>query len=203
MQTIRGVAVDPARSPAVEASPDGARPAQVSRTHPEPARNAGDRAPAAATETGPNAEVAAFEGLTRVLVGLAWHSAHAAEPDLTVAQTRLLLTLNDLGRVSSSRLAAVLGVNASSVTRMADKLELIGFLDRRRHERNRSVVTVEVSPAGRQLVRQVIERRHAALHEILDQMTLAERRLAADSARRFTAAAAHVSTVDTFGPGPL
>jgi DNA-binding MarR family transcriptional regulator len=156
-----------------------------------------------AKEAVANAEVAAFEGLTRVLVGLAWHSAHAAHPDLTVAQTRLLLILNDLGRVSSSHLAAVLGVNASSVTRMADKLELIGFLDRRRHERNRSVVTVEVSRAGRRVVRQVIERRHAALHEILDQLTPAQRRLAARSARRFTAAATRVSTVDTSGPGPL
>lgn len=177
MQTIRGAAVDHARSTAARSV--------------DPAKDVA------------NAEVAAFEGLTRVLVGLAWHSAYAAHPDLTLAQTRLLLILNDLGRVSSSHLAAALGVNASSVTRMADKLELIGFLDRRRHERNRSVVTVEVSPAGRQVVRHVIESRHAALQDVLDQLTPAQRRLAAASARRFTAAAARVSTVDTSGPGPL
>ncbi|HEY4454463.1 MAG TPA: MarR family transcriptional regulator, partial [Pseudonocardiaceae bacterium] len=108
-------------------------------------------------------EVEVFEALTRVLVGVAWDSAHAAPVGMTFPQTRLLLVLTDVGRVPSSRLAEAMGVNASSITRHADKLEARGYLHRGTDERNRSVVTLEVTDAGREVAGQVLARRHAAL----------------------------------------
>lgn len=73
-------------------------------------------------------ESAALEALTRMLVGIAWDSAHAAPPGITFPQMRLLLVADGLGRVPCSALAAALGVNASSVTRLADKLAAHGYL---------------------------------------------------------------------------
>ncbi len=148
-------------------------------------------------------DVTLFEALTRVLVGVAWDSAHAAPVGVTFPQIRLLLMLGDVGKVPSSRLAEVMGVNASSVTRLADKLQARGYVDRGTDERNRSVVTLEVTEAGRQAVVQVMERRHAALGAVLDRLAPDQRQAAADAARTFIAAAVAEPTVATSGPSPI
>lgn len=145
-------------------------------------------------------DVVALDGLTLVLVGIAWECAHAAPPEVTFPQTRLLLILDRLGRVPSSRLAAAMGVNASSVTRLADRLEGLGYVARGRDERNRSVVTLEVTEAGHELVAQVLDRRHAALGALLDRLPATQRKAAATAARRLVHAA---ETVPALGPVPL
>jgi DNA-binding MarR family transcriptional regulator len=137
-------------------------------------------------------DVGAWEALTRVLVSMASNSAHAGPPGMTFPQIRLLLILHELGRVPSSRLAAALGVSASSVTRLADRLEARGLLVRGRDEHNRCVVTVEVTEPGRRVVAQVLGFRHAALRAVLDRLPSAQRRVAGAAARRFAAAASAV-----------
>jgi DNA-binding MarR family transcriptional regulator len=139
--------------------------------------------------SGHDPAVDAWEALTRVLVGMAAHSTHAGPPGMTFPQIRLLLILNDLGRVPSSRLAAALGVSASSVTRLADRLEARGLLARGGDEHNRCVVTVEVTESGRRVVAQVLGFRHAALRAVLDRMPAGQREAAALAAHRFAAAA--------------
>lgn len=151
----------------------------------------------------PDPDVVALEALTRVLVGIAWDCAHAAPPEVTFPQTRLLLILERMGQVPSSRLAAALGVNASSVTRLADKLEALGYLARGRDEHNRSVVTVEVTESGRALVGRLMDLRHTALSSVLERMSGPQRRAAAASARRIVGAAATLPGLGTTGPGPL
>jgi DNA-binding MarR family transcriptional regulator len=69
--------------------------------------------------------------------------------------------LSTLGRVPSSRLAAELGMTASSVTRLAGRLEAAGLGARGADPRNRSIVTLEVTAAGLDLVARVVERRLA------------------------------------------
>ncbi|MEQ0560044.1 MarR family transcriptional regulator [Amycolatopsis sp. NEAU-NG30] len=145
-------------------------------------------------------EVAALDGLTMVLVGIAWECAHAAPPEVSFPQTRLLLILHRLGRVPSSRLAAAMGVNASTVTRLADRLQALGYVARGRDPRNRSVVTLEVTDAGLELVTQLLDRRHAALGALLDRLPPAQRKAAATAARRLVHAAA---TVPAPAPAPL
>jgi DNA-binding MarR family transcriptional regulator len=158
---------------------------------------------AEASAAAPDPDVVALENLTLVLVGIAWDCAHAAPPEVTFPQTRLLLILSRLGRVPSSRLAAAMDVNASSVTRLADRLEALGYLVRGRDERNRSVVTVEVTEAGHEVVAQILERRHAALAAVLDRLPPGQRKSAAASARRIVNAAATIPAIGTAGPGPL
>lgn len=138
-------------------------------------------------------DVAALEVLTRTLVGIAWDSAHAAPPGVTFPQMRLLLVLQTLGRVPCSRLATALGVNASSVTRLADKLEARGYLSRGTDTHNRCVVTVEVTEAGRRVVDQVLEVRHAAFRTILDQLPEEKRQSVSTAALDLVRAAAETS----------
>jgi DNA-binding MarR family transcriptional regulator len=148
-------------------------------------------------------DVAAVEALTRVLVAVAWDSAHAAPVGMTFPQVRLLLVLQGLGEVSCSRLASALGVNASSVTRLADKLEARGYIVRGADPHNRSVVTVAVTEAGQQVVARVLERRYTALGTLLGQLTPAQRRRAASAARELVGAAASAAMAGSTGPRPL
>ena len=151
----------------------------------------------------PDSDVAALELMTRALVGLTLRSLEVLEGAVTAPQFRLLLVLDELGQVPSSRLAARLGTLASSVTRLADRLEAAGLLVRGHDPRNRSIVTVEVTPAGRDLVARVVARRHVLLAEVLDRMTPAERASAASSARRFAELAEDAGEALAVGSLPL
>jgi DNA-binding MarR family transcriptional regulator len=151
----------------------------------------------------PDSDVAALELMTRALVGLTLRSLEVLDGAVTAPQFRLLLVLDELGQVPSSRLAARLGTLASSVTRLADRLEAAGLLLRGHDPRNRSIVTVEVTPAGRDLVARVVARRHVLLAEVLDRMTPAERASAASSARRFAELAEDAGEALAVGSLPL
>jgi DNA-binding MarR family transcriptional regulator len=148
-------------------------------------------------------DVAALELMTRALVGLTMRSLTVLEGAVTVPQFRLLLVLDELGQVPSSRLASRLGTLASSVTRLADRLEAAGLLVRGHDPGNRSIVTVEVTSAGRDLVARVVARRHVLLAEVLNRMSSAERADAANAARRFAELAADAGEALAVGPLPL
>jgi DNA-binding MarR family transcriptional regulator len=146
-------------------------------------------------------DVAALELLTQALVGITTQSLGALEGVVTVAQFRMLRTADQLGKVPSSTLAAALGTAASSVTRLADKLEAAGFLARGTDVSSRSIVTIEVTEAGREVVATVLARRHALLEAVLDTMSPDERERTAAVAARFAqlagdAVAAGASSVD-------
>lgn len=117
------------------------------------------------TDDVPPGEVDAFETATRDLVGLALRSVH--DLDVTLSQYRLLLTLHDLGPSSSSACAAALGVVGSSITRLADRLLASGHLVRGTHPDNRSMVTLHLTDAGRQVVDEVNDNRRRELRRAL------------------------------------
>jgi DNA-binding MarR family transcriptional regulator len=147
--------------------------------------------------------VAALELMTRALVGLSLESLRVLGTEVSLAQFRLLRELSELGRVPSSRLAAELGMTASSVTRLADRLVAAGLAVRGSDPRNRSIVTLEVTPAGLDLVVRVVERRHELLAAVLHQMDPAERAAAAHLARRFAELSGNAAALGVTGPLPL
>lgn len=155
---------------------------------------------AAKSESG---TVAALELMTRALVGLTLQSLQVLGAEVSLPQFRLLLVLSGLGRVRSSRLAAELGMTASSVTRLADRLEAAGLVARGTDPRNRSIVTLEVTPAGLHLVAGVVERRHELLAAVLRRMDPAEREAAAHLARRFAELSDNAAALGVTGPLPL
>ncbi|MBO0853277.1 MAG: MarR family transcriptional regulator [Nocardia sp.] len=161
-----------------------------------------DKGESVSTPDEPEA-IAALEALTRMLVSIAWDSAHAAPPGVTFPQMRMLLILQALGQVPSSRLASALGVNASSVTRLADKLEARGYVARGAAAGNRSVVTVEVTAAGQDVVDQVLNRRKQAFGAVLCELDAEARAGALTAARDLVRAAAATPTLAPTGPGSL
>lgn len=127
----------------------------------------------------PGEEVLAFEIATRDLVGLALRSVEKA--NVSLPQFRLLLVLDELGEVSSTRCARALGVAGSSVTRMADRLHSSGYLVRGVDPDNRSVVTLALTAAGRRVVRQVSAWRRRELSAALDRLDPVQRRVCAEA----------------------
>lgn len=141
--------------------------------------------------------------MTRALVGITLRSMEVLAGQVSLPQFRLLLILSGLGRVPSSRLAAELKMPASSVTRLGDKLESAGLLARGTDPCSRSIVTVEVTEAGLDLVTRVVTARHELLSGVLDRMTPDERAAAARAARRFADLAADEAAFSVTGPLPL
>ena len=117
----------------------------------------------------------ALEMLTRALVGITLQSLEVLGDEVSLPQFRLLLAASELGRAPSSRLAEATGVPASSVTRLADRLEAAGLLARGGDVRSRSIVTAEITSAGRDLVARVVARRHELFADVLARMAPGER----------------------------
>jgi DNA-binding MarR family transcriptional regulator len=127
-------------------------------------------------------ELVAFEVAARDLVGLALRSVE--QQDVSLPQFRLLLVLDELGPSSSTQCAHALGVAGSSVTRLADRLDASGHLSRGVDPSNRSIAALELTDAGRRVVRQVTTHRRRALTTVLDRLDTAERQTCAAVLRR-------------------
>jgi DNA-binding MarR family transcriptional regulator len=126
---------------------------------------------------------------SRALVAVAAKSLAAAEEEVTLPQYRALVVLTMRGPQRMTELADALEVGQSTVTRMCDRLDRKGLIERERPEENRRVVIVTVAPAGRQLVDVVMRRRRSLIRSILRKMTpVAQRDLVAALAA-FTQAA--------------
>lgn len=150
-----------------------------------------------------DSQVAALELMTRALVGITLQSLEVLAGEVSLPQFRLLLVASGLGRVPSSRIAAEAMMTPSSVTRLADKLAAAGLLERGADPRSRSIVTIEITQAGLDLVTRVVERRHELLAAVLGGMTAADRESAARIARRFAGLAADAAALSATGPLPL
>jgi DNA-binding MarR family transcriptional regulator len=148
-------------------------------------------------------EVAELEMLTRALVGITLQSLEVLGGEVSLPQFRLLLAASTLGRAPSSRLAEAAGFPASSVTRLADKLEAAGLLVRGADTHSRSIVTIEITGAGRGLVARVVARRRELLAAVLARMAPGERTAVARAAAVFTALAADATERSASGPLPL
>lgn len=159
--------------------------------------------PAVAPRTEPRADVAAFEQLARALVGITLKSLSALDGAVSVPQFRLLLTLDGLGRVPSSTLAEALGMGASSVTRLVDRLQAAGLVERGSVEHSRSIVTVQVTARGRDLVTAVLDSRHALIEDVLDRMEPTQREQARHMVTAFVDLAGDAVVLGVNGPVPL
>ena len=115
-------------------------------------------------------ELAVLQSASRVLTGVALRSLEALEGAVTLPQFRLLAVLADLGRVRSAQVARALGLEASTVTRLADRLVAAGHVARGAEPGHRSVVTLELTATGQQLVDRVEAWRHAEFARIVRQL---------------------------------
>jgi DNA-binding MarR family transcriptional regulator len=93
-----------------------------------------------------------LQAATRVLAGVALRSLDVLESAVTLPQFRLLAILADLGPVPSGQAARELGLDPSTVTRLADRMVAAGHAARGTDPRHRGVVTLELTASGRELV---------------------------------------------------
>ncbi|NMO02012.1 MarR family transcriptional regulator [Gordonia sp. TBRC 11910] len=121
------------------------------------------------------ADVDSLQRLTRDLLAVAMTTVQQST-DVSMQQMRLLFAVHDAGSSSCGVLAQQLGVAASSVTRLADRLVASGLLDRTHSADNRSVVLLSLSGAGRAVIDAVVERRAAVFRNALRRMDSRTRR---------------------------
>ena len=120
-------------------------------------------------------QVDALQAATRVLAGVALRSLDALGGVITLPQFRMLAVLAELGCARSARVARALGLDASTVTRLADRLVAAGHVARGSDPRHRSVVTLELTPSGQDLVAAVSGWRHRELGRIVAELPPATR----------------------------
>ncbi len=112
-------------------------------------------------------QVEALQAATRVLARVALRSLDVLGGAITLSQFRVLSVLAELGCARSSRVARALGLDASTVTRLAGRLVTAGHVARGSDPRHRSVVTLELTPSGERLVSAVAQWRQRELSRIV------------------------------------
>lgn len=125
---------------------------------------------ASSVEDDEQATVTALMTATRVLVGVATRALERLDAEVTLVEFRLLLALAELGPSPSVKAAAWLGIAGSSVTRTSDRLQESGHLRRSRERPNRSVVRLELTQRGVDLVERVVAARREELGAIVGRL---------------------------------
>ncbi|MFI9270718.1 MarR family winged helix-turn-helix transcriptional regulator [Kitasatospora sp. NPDC052896] len=148
-------------------------------------------------------EVQAFQTATRDLIGVALRSLEVLAGEVSLPQFRLLLALGDLGRVPSSQVAQALGLGASSVTRLADRLHASGHIVRGGEAHHRSVVTLELTERGRRLVEDVLSWRRRELSRLLSTLSPEQRAATAEGLTALHRAIDCADELVQHGPVPL
>ena len=103
---------------------------------------------------------------------------------LTLAQYQLLEALRETRRLPVSELAASAGVAPPTATRMLDALVRDGIAERTPCEKDRRVVHIALTDAGRAAVDAAAERVGAGRARVRDQLSPAEQEQAAALLRR-------------------
>lgn len=126
---------------------------------------------------------------SRLIVAVTVRALTDVDESLTLPQLRALVVLADRAPLKLSDLAAELGVNPSTALRMADRLAAAGLLARRPNPDSRREQLIQPTPAGRELVRTVMEHRHAEITELVRHLPETDRAGLVRALRSLTAAA--------------
>ena len=113
---------------------------------------------------------------------------------VTLPQFRMLAVLADLGPARSVEVARALGLEASTITRLADRLVGAGYVTRGSEPRHRGVVTLELTATGRLLISKVATWRQRELARMLTRIPAGDR-------QPVTAALQHLVTAAGEGYG--
>ncbi len=129
---------------------------------------------------------------SRVLVAVAVRSLAATPADVTLPQYRLLVVLASRGPQNVGALAEELGVAASSVTRLCDRLVAKKLVARDLSAESRREVLVAVTEGGAAVVGAVGRARHREVRKIVRAIPVSRRAALVRSLEEFGAAAGEV-----------
>jgi DNA-binding MarR family transcriptional regulator len=144
-----------------------------------------------------------LQAATRVLAGVALRSLDVLDSAVTLPQFRLLAVLADLGPVPSGRAARALGLDPSTVTRLADRMVAAGHVARGTDPHHRGVVTLELTASGRGLVAAADAWRRQELARILALLAPTEQQALTTALGLLVAAAGEGYGVTGVPPVPL
>ncbi|MFM9034442.1 MAG: MarR family winged helix-turn-helix transcriptional regulator [Mycobacterium sp.] len=99
----------------------------------------------------------------------------ASQPDLTMAQISILLTLLDSGPIRMTDLAARERVRTPTTTVAIRRLENLGLVKRSRDPSDMRAVLVEVTPDGQVQYQEALQARRTHLADLLSRLTEDER----------------------------
>jgi DNA-binding MarR family transcriptional regulator len=156
-------------------------------------------------EDGPGLAPGAAEVLqaaTRVLAGVALRSLDVLDAAVTLPQFRLLAVLADLGAAPSGRAARALGLDPSTVSRLADRMVAAGHVARGSDPHHRGVVTLELTATGRGLVAAADGWRREELARILALLEPAEQQAVTAALGRLVSVAGESYGVTPVRPVP-
>lgn len=145
----------------------------------------------------------ALQAATRMLTGVALRSVEVLDDAVTLPQFRLLAVIADLGPVPSGQAARTLGLDRSTITRLADKMVAAGHVVRGTDPRHRGVVTLELTASGRDLVAAASGWRQRELARIMGRLTPAEQAAVTASLGLLVRAAGEEYGVTADRPIPL
>lgn len=113
---------------------------------------------------------------SRALVGISLRSLAASPVEVTLAQHRLLVLLASRGPQTIGALRAQLGVDQSNASRLVDRLQRLGLVERRSAPADGRSVEVVLGPSGRSVLDAVTAAREREISTLLDDLTATERR---------------------------
>ena len=125
---------------------------------------------------------------SRVLIGIAARALPGAA-DVTLPQWRALAVLDAQGHLNVNALAAQLGVDPSTCTRLCDRLVRKGLIEREFSTESRREVLLRLSAAGASLVGEVTARRRAEIEALVGSLSARQRRDLATALRAMAKAA--------------
>ena len=134
------------------------------------------------------------EVASRSLLALSLRAMAQLDPTISSTQLRALTVLEESGGGNLSVLAAAVGVSTSAASRLVDRLVAAGLADRQVPAHSRREVLLQLTPAGRRVVRDYEQGRREVFAEALAD--LAETDLEAliqglDAVRAWTAGRGH------------
>jgi DNA-binding MarR family transcriptional regulator len=138
-----------------------------------------------------------------VLAGVAPRSLDVLDSAVTLPQFRLLAVLADLGPVPSGQAARRLGLDPSTVTRLADRMVTAGHVTRGTRPQHRGVVTLELTASGRDLVTSADAWRRHELARIMARLTVPEQVAVTAALRLLVGAAGNDYGISANRPVPL
>lgn len=102
-------------------------------------------------------------------------TAGMAAPGST-SQLRLMYVVDREDGIRMRTVCERLASAAPTVTRMCDRLQAIGFLERMPSPDNGREITLRLTPIGRRHLQRIREQRDTMLHQAIDSMPSTERR---------------------------
>jgi DNA-binding MarR family transcriptional regulator len=135
----------------------------------------------------------ALMALSRAVVGMTTRSLNQVGADVTLTQYRSLVVLASRGPQRTTELAAELGIQPSTATRLCDRLLARGFVRRQPGETDRRVVLVVLTDAGRSLVGQAMSGRRELLTGLLRRVRVTDPQAFAEAATALAVAAGELA----------